>query len=55
MIYEGDGYVICTGNPADSDSTAVPAVQGGQEYQWIRQNDVIVVEGTGIYSGKVVD
>ena len=55
VIYEGDGYVICTGNPADSDSTAVPAVQGGQEYQWIRQNDVIVVEGTGIYSGKVVD
>ena len=55
VIYEGDGYVICTGNPEDADPTASPVSPEGQEYQWIRQNDVIVVEGTGIYSGKVVD
>lgn len=44
VIYEDDGYVICTGDPTDEDDT----------YGWIKQNDTVVVGGTELYSGKVV-
>jgi len=44
VIYENDGYVICNGVPQDEDDT----------YSWIRQNDIVVVSGTELYSGKVV-
>lgn len=44
VIYEDDGYVICTGEPLDDDET----------YPWIEQNDIVVVSGTDLYSGKVV-
>ena len=62
VIYESDGRVICTGDPTDDitvinenkpdeqqDDGAEPA-----EYEWIRQNDVVVVGGTELYNGKVV-
>ncbi len=48
VIFEDEGYVICTGAP--EDTTAVE----GDEYSWIRQNDIVVVSGTELYSGKVV-
>lgn len=44
VIYENDGYVICNGVPQDEDDT----------YSWIGQNDIVVVSGTELYSGKVV-
>ena len=44
IIYEADGYVICTGEPTDDDDT----------YGWIKQNDTVVVGGTELYSGKVI-
>lgn len=44
VIYENDGYVICNGEPQDEDDM----------YSWIRQNDIVVVSGTDLYSGKVV-
>lgn len=57
IIYEGDGYVICTGDPDETIS-----VTDGEEktdsddelYPWIQQNDIIVVSGTELYSGKVI-
>jgi len=46
VIYEDNGYMICTGNPnADSEN---------EEYGWIERNDIVVVSGTELYSGKVV-
>lgn len=47
IIYEKDGYVICTGNP-----TGEPV--GDDEYKWIEQNDIIVVSGRDLYVGKVI-
>lgn len=44
VIYENDGYVICNGDKQDEDDT----------YAWISQNDIVVVSGTDLYSGKVV-
>ena len=44
VIYENDGYIICNGEPQDNDDM----------YSWIRQNDIVVVSGTDLYSGKVV-
>ena len=56
IIYEGDGYVICTGDPDDkipvTDETEVDV--NDELYPWIEQNDIIVVSGTELYSGKVV-
>ncbi len=47
VIYEDGGYMICTGNPnPDGDEE--------EAYAWIKQNDIVVVSGTELYSGKVV-
>ena len=48
VIFEDEGYVICTGAPEDTTEVE------GNEYSWIRQNDIVVVSGTELYSGKVV-
>lgn len=57
IIYENDGTVICTGKQLSTSAD----VEGAEEdttddemYPWIEQNDVIVVSGTELYSGKVV-
>ncbi|MBE6626682.1 MAG: hypothetical protein E7628_05840 [Ruminococcaceae bacterium] len=48
VIYEDGGYVICTGDPDTTD-------EGEEEkFSWIKQNDIVVVSGTELYSGKVV-
>ena len=51
VIYEGEDFVICNGEHADDD---VVLSESGDEYGWIRQNDIIVVGGTELYDGKVV-
>lgn len=48
VIYEDGGYVICTGAPEGTTEGE------NDEYSWIRQNDIVVVSGTELYSGKVV-
>ncbi|MBE6542020.1 MAG: hypothetical protein E7672_06190 [Ruminococcaceae bacterium] len=56
IIYEGDGYVICTGDPDEeipvSEEDKVDV--NDELYPWIKQNDIIVVSGTELYSGKVI-
>ncbi len=46
VIYENDGYMICTGDPDPTDEE--------DGYAWIKQNDIVVVSGTELYSGKVI-
>lgn len=57
IIYEGDGYVICTGDPDETIPTAESEEKNDFDdeiYPWIKQNDIIVVSGTELYSGKVI-
>lgn len=57
IIYENNGTVICTGKDistsADSEATDGSA-SDDEIFPWIMQNDVIVVSGTELYSGKVI-
>ncbi len=48
IVYRKDGYVICTG----SDSLTYTA--DDEIYPWIKQNDIIVVSGKDLYSGKLI-
>lgn len=59
IIREKSGTVICTGEPTDdiviiNEKDDSPAAAENQEYEWIKQNDVVVVGGTGLYAGKVI-
>ena len=45
IVYEGDGYYICVEGEEDENSP----------YGWLRMNDVIITEGTGLEVGKVID
>lgn len=45
IVHEGDGYYICVEGEEDPDCP----------YGWLRMNDVIITEGTGLEVGKVVD
>lgn len=44
IVYEGDGYYICTGGEPEEDA----------KYPWIQMNDVIITEGINLYVGKVI-
>lgn len=44
IVYEGDGYYICTDGEEDESCP----------YGWLRMNDVIITEGTGLEVGKVI-
>ncbi|MBQ7922303.1 MAG: hypothetical protein IJ325_06970 [Clostridia bacterium] len=44
IVYEGDGYYICTGGEPEEDA----------KYSWIQMNDVIITEGINLYVGKVI-
>ena len=44
IVYEGDGYYICTGGEPEENA----------KYPWIQMNDVIITEGINLYEGKVI-
>jgi len=44
VVYEGDGYYICTEGDEDPEA----------EYGWLQMNDVIITEGTGLEAGRVI-
>lgn len=59
IIREENGTVICTGEPTDDivivkENSDDGASAAPTEYGWIKQNDVVVVGGTGLYDGKVI-
>ena len=60
IIYESDGKVICTGDPTDdiiiTNERDPEGSSDAEENQaeWIRQNDIVIVGGTQLYSGKLV-
>lgn len=60
IIYENDGTVICTGKPQSikidksDDTSDEDSAADDEVFPWIKQNDVIVVSGTELYSGKVI-
>lgn len=47
IVYEGDGYYICTDSDTSTEEDDCP-------YGWLRMNDVIITEGTGLEVGKVI-
>lgn len=51
ILYEKDGVAICSGKPEEDGAIS----EEDNVFPWIRQNDVIVLSGTELYSGKVVD
>ena len=66
VIYRGDDFVICTGNPNPNEETAETEPpetdENGEPLEsklkvpgWIRQNDIIIVNGNGLESGKLID
>jgi hypothetical protein len=70
ILYENDGKVICSGKPdsmkyetnpdgsfkKDENNQRIEIFDPNDEvYPWISQNDIIVVSGTELYSGKTVN
>ncbi|MBQ4354708.1 MAG: hypothetical protein IJC71_07420 [Clostridia bacterium] len=53
IVYEKDGWVVCTGKPESADGENTVTADD-TVFPWIQQNDVIVVSGTELYSGKVI-
>jgi len=56
IIYEYDGYFLCTGGVNSVPASAEDSEDGADSvvYPWIRQNDIIVSEGKDLYIGKVI-
>ena len=69
VIHESeDGTVICTGNPQENEAireeVRLANLQTGKKaaydetsfgtYYWIEENDVVIVGGRDLYSGKIV-
>jgi len=68
FIYWGDDLVICTGNPErdaetgeteeteppETDENGEPLESKPEVPYWIQKNDIIIVSGTGLESGKVI-
>jgi len=68
IIYRGDDFVICTGNPdpdaetgeteetepPETDENGEPLESKPEVPYWIQKNDIIIVSGTGLESGKVI-
>lgn len=70
ILYENDGKVICSGKPdslkyetnldgtykLDENGNRIEIVDTNDEiYPWIAQNDIVVVSGTELYTGKTID
>ena len=70
ILYENDGKVICSGKPdsmkyetnpdgsfrTNENGQRIVIVDPNDEvYPWIAQNDIVVVSGTELYSGKTID
>ena len=70
ILYEYDGKIICSGKPdsmkyekgpdgtykTDENGRRIEVVDTNDEiYPWIAQNDIVVVSGTELYSGKTID
>lgn len=51
IVYEGDGYYICTSGETTDD---IDDATVDSPYGWLRMNDVIITEGTGLEVGKVI-
>ncbi len=60
IIYQKDGVVICTGKESvitaepDMEETDEKSTLEDQYYPWIEQNDVVIVSGRELYSGKTI-
>ncbi len=69
IVYENDGTLICTGKPdsmkyemnddgtykLDENGMKIEITDPNDEvYPWIAQNDIVVVSGTELYTGKII-
>lgn len=50
IVYEDNGIVLCTGNHGDDG-----AAEEDEIYPWIQLNDVVIVGGHDLYTGKIID
>lgn len=70
ILYEADGTILCSGKPdsmkyeKEADGTYKLDENGNrieiddpndEVYPWIEQNDIVVVSGTELYTGKTID
>ncbi len=49
IVYEYDGYFLCTGNVTAPDES-----EEDEGYPWIKRNDIIITEGKDLHIGKVI-
>jgi len=51
IVYQNGNTVVCTGKP---EAWGEEYTSDDIVFPWIRQNDIIVLNGTDLYSGKVI-
>lgn len=55
IIYEDNGVVICTGKPQSGDEITEAELAEDEVYPWIELNDVVIVGGRDLYTGKIIE
>ncbi len=55
IIYEDNGVVICTGkSESDGDPTGAE-IADDEVYPWIELNDIVIIGGRNLYTGKIIN
>jgi hypothetical protein len=55
IIYEDNGVVICTGKPESDGEASGSQIADDEIYPWIALNDIVIVGGRDLYTGKIMD
>lgn len=55
IIYEDNGVVICTGKPEDDGEASGSEAADNEVYPWIALNDIVIVGGRDLYTGKIME
>ncbi len=55
IVYEDGGVVICTGKPQTSGELTGAEIANDEVYPWIELNDIVIVGGRDLYTGKVIE
>lgn len=55
IIYEDNGVVICTGKPQSDGEASGAEIADDEIYPWIALNDIVIVGGRDLYTGKIME
>ena len=55
IIYEDNGVVICTGKPENDGELSGAEIADDEIYPWIALNDIVIVGGRDLYTGKIME